>query len=347
MYKTVIRPVLFRIQPERVHGMVAGLLSLLFSIPGIAFLVKKWYSINDRRLERTLWGLRFSNPVGIAAGFDKEARLYNHLANFGFGHVEIGTVTPLGQKGNPKPRLFRLPADNALINRMGFNNEGADAVVHNLKKNKPKVIIGGNIGKNTLTPADQAVKDYCSCFSALFDHVDYFVVNVSCPNIAGLSKLQDKDELMSLLTAVQRLNAGRPVRKPILLKISPDLTHGQLDEVIEIVTETGLDGIVATNTSTRREGLTTDAEMIKAIGNGGLSGVPLRTKSTNTIAYLHKKSEGKIPIVAVGGIFSAADALEKLEAGASLVQVYTGFIYEGPGLARRINKAILRKADRR
>jgi dihydroorotate dehydrogenase len=340
MYQTIIRPFLFLFPPEKVHGFVACCLRLLFAVPLMAAIVRKLYTFRHPSLEREVFGIRFPNPVGIAAGFDKEARLYNLLGNFGFGHVEIGTVTPLPQAGNPRPRLFRLPKDHALINRMGFNNHGVRAIVKNLLNDRPSVIIGGNIGKNTLTPNEDAIADYCICFEDMFDHVDYFVVNVSCPNIAGLSKLQDKDELLALLHAIQAVNQAKPRPKPVLLKISPDLTDKQLDEVIEIVEDTSISGLIATNTSARREGLTTSIEKIDAIGSGGLSGKPLQRKSTRTISYLFEKSGGKIPIVAVGGIFTADDAIEKLRAGATLVQVYTGFVYEGPGIARRINKKI-------
>ncbi len=316
---------------------------LLF-FPGAAWLCRRLYRLNDPRLEREVFGIRFSNPVGVAAGFDKEAGLYGALSCFGFGHVEVGTVTPLGQKGNPKPRLFRLPEDQALINRMGFNNKGLKTFVRKLKRRNNKLIVGGNIGKNTQTPAEEAIADYCRCFEALFELVDYFTVNVSCPNIAGLQALQDKEGLLELLNAIQRINRQKPKIKPVLLKISPDLNHSQLDDVIGLVRKTGLDGIVATNTSTRREGLTATPEKVKRIGKGGLSGRPLRDKSTHTIAYLHEKGKGQIPIVGVGGILTPKDALEKLAAGASLVQVYTGFVYYGPSLAKNINAAILRNA---
>lgn len=342
MYKSFIRPILFFFDPEKIHHFVSFMLRFACSIPGIPRVLKKIYGVNHPELEREVFGLRFPNPVGIAAGFDKEAKLFNQLACFGFSHVEVGTVTPKGQPGNPKPRLFRLPADQALINRMGFNNAGLEVFAQNLRKAKPDIIIGGNIGKNTLTPNEQAIEDYCRCFNDLFDLVDYFVVNVSCPNIANLAKLQDKDELVALLNAIQKINHSKPDKKPVLLKIAPDLNNGQLDEVIEIVFETGIDGLIATNTSTLRQGLTTPSTKVDALGNGGLSGKPLRGRSTQVIRYLHEKSEGKIPIIGVGGIMEPEDAIEKLKAGATLVQVYTGFVYSGPAIARRINKAILR-----
>ncbi len=342
MYRNILRPLLFLFPPEFIHRMVSFILPGFFRIPGTASLVKKTYRVNHPKLERNLFGLRFPNPVGIAAGFDKEARLYNALANFGFGFIEIGTVTPKGQKGNPKPRLFRLPKDKALINRMGFNNDGVEAFAHNLKKNHPKVIIGGNIGKNTATPNDKAAEDYCYCFEKLYDLVDYFVINISCPNIKDLSGLQDKGNMLNLLQAIQKINFSKPGKKPVLLKISPDLNASQLDEVLDIVTETKLDGIIATNTSSLREGLSSGTEKLEKIGQGGLSGKPLQNKSINIIEYIHKKSKGRIPIIGVGGIFTSYDAIKALEAGANLVQVYTGFIYEGPTIAKTINKHIIR-----
>ena len=341
MYKFFIRPLLFLFPPETLHKWVTLSLKLLFGIPGSTWLARKIYLIEHPLLERELFGIRFPNPVGIAAGFDKEGTLYKHLSNFGFGYIEVGTVTPLGQTGNPKPRLFRLPGDQALINRMGFNNHGVYDMVEKLRKNNTRVIIGGNIGKNTLTPNEMAIDDYCHCFKVLFDHVDYFVVNVSCPNIEGLSKLQDKDELVSILNAIQKINREKPLQKPVLLKISPDLNDKQLDEVIDMVRITGLSGIIATNTSTKRDGLITDVETIQKIGKGGLSGKPLQKKSTDTIAYIHKHSGGTIPIIASGGIFTGSDAVETLKAGAALLQVYTGFVYEGPSIAKNINKAII------
>lgn len=340
-YQKIVRPALFFVPPESVHRIVAILLPLLLAIPGVSRVVRNHYCINHPKLEREVFGIRFPNPVGIAAGFDKEARLYNVLSDFGFGHIEIGTVTPLGQKGNPRPRLFRLPKDKALINRMGFNNHGIEHFTNQLKKRKPRVIVGGNIGKNTLTPNERAVDDYCRCFSELFPHVDYFVVNVSCPNIKDLDKLQNRDELVVLLEQIQKINHSHQSPRPILLKISPDLNNGQLDEVIDIIRETKLDGIVATNTSSLREELVTDPKIVSSAGQGGLSGQPLRDKSTRVIRYLHEKSGGNIPIIGVGGISSPQDALEKINAGATLVQVYTGFIYNGPSLARQINKSLI------
>lgn len=340
MYKIFIRPLLFLIPPERVHHLVVACLKLCFAIPGVRALTGKMYRVQHPSLETELFGLRFPNKVGLAAGFDKKADIYNHMAAFGFGHIEIGTVNPLPQPGNPKPRLFRLKKDKALINRMGFNNPGVDTFVKNLKKQKPKLIIGGNIGKNTLTTEDKTIDDYLTCFEKLFDYVDYFVINVSCPNIEGLTKLQDKGELIGLIAQINERNLQKPVRKPILLKISPDLNHQQLDDVLHVVTSSGIDGIIATNTTTTRNALKTPADKVEKLGKGGLSGQPLKDKSTQTIRYLAQKSGGTMPIIGVGGIHSPQDALEKLEAGASLIQIYTGFIYEGPGLVKKIHKKL-------
>ncbi len=341
MYRRLIRPILFVFPPEWIHRAVARLLPFFFSIPGVRGWIRSNYIVKDSRLEREVFGIRFPTPVGMAAGFDKEVTLYNELADLGFGHVEIGTVTPRGQKGNPKPRLFRLPADKALINRMGFNNHGTDACIRNLKRKNPKVIIGGNIGKNTSTPNEKAAEDYSFCFQELFDFVDYFVVNISCPNIKDLSKLQNKEETIKILNELQDINRRKKKPKPVLLKISPDLSHSQLDEIIDIVRETRLDGIVATNTTLSRDNLQASRTKAERIGQGGLSGHPLKDKATRAIAYLHKKSSGAIPIIGAGGIMQPSDAMEKLKAGASLVQVYTGFIYSGPSLAKKINKRIL------
>lgn len=299
------------------------------------------YVVEDARLERKLFGLTFKNPVGLAAGFDKNAVLYNELANFGFGFIEIGTVTPKGQAGNPKKRLFRLKADQGIINRMGFNNEGLEAAIKQLKKNKGKLIIGGNIGKNTQTKPEDYTEDYLACFNALHPYVDYFVLNVSCPNVGSHAKLNDKEYLLELIGAVQKANKTFTTQKPILLKIAPDLNKGQLDEIVALIAETNLDGVIASNTSTDRTGLKASEAELEQIGNGGLSGQPIKEKSTQVIKYLADKSNKAFPIIGVGGIHSAEDALEKIEAGADLVQIYTGFIYEGPKLIKEINKAIL------
>jgi len=321
--------------------MATGWLTFLCKIPGIPALIRALYAVDDKRLERKLFGLTFKNPVGLAAGFDKDARWFNELTNLGFGFIEIGTLTPKPQIGNPQPRLFRLPEDQGLINRMGFNNLGAEDAVHRLKNRKTNLIIGGNIGKNTATSNDDALADYVFNFNTLHDYVDYFVVNVSCPNVKDLTKLQDTPFLLSLLGELKQINSTKQKPKPILLKIAPDLNNSQLDEIIEIVAQTKIDGIIATNTTTSREGLKTDKKRVEEIANGGLSGLPVRERSTEVIRYLAEKSNKAFPIIGVGGIHSPEDALEKIKAGADLVQIYTGFIYEGPGLIKAINKKIL------
>lgn len=330
--------------PEWVHHRVTEMVKFGFRIPGVRAIARKTMVVKHPKLEREVFGLRFPNPVGMAAGFDKEGKLYNELADMGFGFVEIGTFTPVGQKGNPKPRLFRIPNDEGLINRMGFNNSGAVAAAERIKKNKPNCIIGGNIGKNTATPNAEAIKDYEAAFDTLFPYVDYFVVNVSCPNITDLHELQDKEALLQILETVTRLNKLKNTPKPILLKVSPDLNQNQLDDTLAIVEQTHLDGIIATNTSVSREGLQTSPERIAEIKNGGLSGKPIRERSTEVIRYIAEKTQKRIPIIGVGGIMTPEDAIEKLDAGADLIQVYTGFIYEGPFIAKKINKAILRKS---
>jgi dihydroorotate dehydrogenase len=343
MYKHLIRPVFFLFGPEKIHHFVVSLIKFGFKFPGIAWCTEKCLSFKNPSLNRTVFGLHFSNPVGLAAGFDKNATFYNEFSRLGFSFIEIGTVTPLAQPGNPKPRSFRIPDDKALINRMGFNNNGAEEAVVNLKKRKTNIILGGNLGKNTITPNDKAVDDYVVTFNKLYDYVDYFVVNVSCPNISDLHKLQDKDSLLIILKELIDQRSKKQKFKPILLKISPDLNFSQIDEVLEIVSETNIDGIVATNTTTGRYHLTISDEDIHRFGNGGLSGKPLRERSTEIIRYIHQKTNGKLPIIGVGGIMTSEDAIEKLKAGASLVQIYTGFIYEGPMLVKRINKAILKE----
>ncbi|MRI02003.1 quinone-dependent dihydroorotate dehydrogenase [Kriegella sp. EG-1] len=344
MYKTIVRPLFFLLDPERVHYITFNLVKVLSSL-GFGSIFKAIYTVTDERLEREVFGLKFKNPVGLAAGFDKNAVLYNELSNFGFGFIEIGTLTPKAQPGNPKQRLFRLKADQAIINRMGFNNDGVMEAVEKLKK-KHKVLIGGNIGKNKITPNDEATKDYLICFDALFDHVDYFVVNVSSPNTPGLRELQDKAPLTALLKELKTANAKRGIKnnndgKPILLKIAPDLTDNQLLDIIDIVNETKIDGVIATNTTISREDLQSD--LIYTEEKGGLSGKPLTKRSTEVIRFLSVKSNKAFPIIGVGGIHSAEEAIEKLEAGASLIQLWTGFVYEGPALVKKINKAILEK----
>lgn len=344
MYKSLLKPLLFRLDPEKAHHLIVTLLKFTLSIPGMKGLFNGWFASNEKELEKEVFGLKFKNPVGLAAGFDKDGKYYESMEHLGFGFIEIGTVTPLGQEGNPKPRLFRLPKDNALINRMGFNNEGVTALVNRLKKkSNNSTIIGGNIGKNKNTPNESATDDYLKSFEALFPYVDYFVVNVSSPNTPGLRELQEKEPLTHLLSTLQKRNSEYTLRKPILLKIAPDLTNEQLDDIIDIVKATRLDGIIATNTTIGRDGLMTAKSEMEAIGNGGLSGDPVREMSTGVIKYIHEKTNGGIPIIGVGGIRTAEDALEKLAAGASLVQVYSGLVYEGPGMIRRINKGLLRK----
>ena len=343
MYKSIIRPIFFLFDPEKIHHFTFSLVKVMSKIPFVSSIFRGLYQVNDKRLERNLFGLTFKNPVGLAAGFDKNAVLYNELANFGFGFIEIGTVTPKGQVGNPKQRLFRLKDDKGIINRMGFNNEGLSSAISQLKKNKGKVIIGGNIGKNTATKPENYTEDYTVCFEELLPYVDYFVLNVSCPNVSSHAKLEDAAYLKELITEVHKINNSKEKQKPILLKIAPDLNNNQLDEIIDLVAKTKIDGVITSNTSVDRTGLKASEERLKAIGNGGLSGQPIKSKSTRVIKYLADNSNKAFPIVGVGGIHSEKDALEKIEAGADLVQIYTGFIYEGPSLIKRINKAILKK----
>ncbi|MFD1096610.1 quinone-dependent dihydroorotate dehydrogenase [Salegentibacter chungangensis] len=336
MYKSFIRPLLFKFDPEKVHYFTFSFLKKIFKIPGVKSFLRKKFQLEDPALEREVFGLKFKNPVGLAAGFDKDAKLYKELSGLGFGFIEVGTVTPKPQPGNEKKRLFRLKQDEAIINRMGFNNGGVEEMVERLKKNKD-VLIGGNIGKNKITPNADAVEDYKICFDALYDYVNYFVVNVSSPNTPNLRELQDKEPLTRLLKTLQEMNEQRPLHKPILLKIAPDLIDEQLLDIIDIVKETRIAGVIATNTTISREGLKSDSKNEM----GGLSGKPLKNRSTEVIRFLSEKSGKAFPIIGVGGIHSADDAIEKLKAGASLVQLYTGFIYEGPALIREINKKVL------
>lgn len=342
MYKQLLKPLLFKLNPEKAHYLTFDLLKLGMGHAFGRSITKNIFQFNHPKLEKELFGLKFKNPVGLAAGLDKDAKAFNELACLGFGFIEIGTLTPKAQPGNDKPRLFRLPKDSAIINRMGFNNEGVDAAVERLKHKKTNTIIGGNIGKNKVTPNEDAVKDYEYCFNALFDVVDYFVVNVSSPNTPNLRELQDKKPLTDLLLHLQNINNAKAKRKPLLLKIAPDLTDSQLDDIIEIVKTTKIDGIVATNTTIAREPLTYPKQEIEAIGMGGLSGKPLTKRSTEVIRYLKTKSNNAFPVIGVGGIHSPEDALEKIQAGADLIQLYTGFIYEGPSLIKRINKALIK-----
>jgi dihydroorotate dehydrogenase len=341
MYKFVVRPLLFLLSPEIVHSVVVKLVKVSFAIPGVKYIINRAFKYSNPALKRQVFGINFENPVGLAAGFDKNAELFNHFDSFGFSFIEIGTLTPLGQPGNPKPRSFRLKADKALINRMGFNNYGVKNAKNNLQNRKHNVIIGGNIGKNTSTPNTNAPQDYLECFKELYDVVDYFVVNVSCPNIKDLKQLQDVDNLRGILTLLVNHRSIQTTKKPILLKVSPDLTPEMLNSNIEIAQEYGLDGFVATNTTVSRNGLKTASEQIQNIGNGGLSGSPLKDRSTELIRQIFKKTNGTMPIIGVGGILTPEDAIEKLNAGASLVQVYTGFIYSGPSLVKNICKGLV------
>ena len=338
MYQKLIKPLLFRFDPEAVHYFTFSAIKLLSALPFASAIIRALYLVKDQRLEREVFGLKFPNPVGLAAGFDKNAVLFKELSNFGFGFIEIGTLTPKGQAGNPKKRLFRLQEDEAIINRMGFNNEGVDDAVKRLKKNK-NVLIGGNIGKNKITPNEEAVNDYIYCFNALFDYVDYFVVNVSSPNTPNLRALQDKEPLTHLLSTLKELNEEKNAPKPILLKIAPDLSDDQLLDIIDIVTSVKIDGVIATNTTLNREGLQSKHKEEA----GGLSGKPLTQRSTEVIRFLVEKSNNAFPIIGVGGIHSPDDAIEKLNAGAALVQLYTGFVYEGPAAVKNINKALLKQ----
>jgi dihydroorotate dehydrogenase len=340
MYKIFIRPLLFLFDPEKVHYFTFSFIKIISKIPLVSYFLKKTYQVKDERLTQNLFGLEFENPVGLAAGFDKNGVLYNELSNFGFGFIELGTVTPLPQEGNQKKRLFRLKKDYGLINRMGFNNNGVKLLVKKLKGRKTNIIIGGNIGKNTSTLSENVIEDYKTNFKELHQYVDYFVINVSCPNVGSMAKLQDKDFQIELLEELQAFNNIQSIQRPILLKIAPDLNNNQLDEVIEIVKITKIDGVIASNTSINREGLNTSDQKLQKIGNGGLSGLPVKERSTQVIRYLSENSNSGFPIIGVGGIHSEDDAIEKIKAGASLVQVYTGFIYEGPKLVKDINKKI-------
>ncbi len=341
-YRRFLKPLLFLLDAEVAHKITFSFLKIVFTIPGVKNLVASCYKTRHHSLEKTICGLKFENPVGLAAGLDKDAKLFDELSAFGFGFIEIGTVTPLVQKGNPKPRLFRLPNDEALINRMGFNNDGAASAAKRLKKRKSNLIIGGNIGKNKNTPNENAVDDYIKCFNELFDVVDYFVVNVSSPNTPNLRELQDKKPLTEILESIQKINLSKPHPKPVFLKIAPELSYEQIDEIIEIVLVTKIQGIVSTNTTISRENLRTPDSELQTVGAGGLSGKPIRERSTEVIRYIAQKSKRGFAIIGSGGIHSPEDAIEKLNAGADLIQLYTGFIYEGPGLVKRINKALIK-----
>ncbi len=343
MYRYLFRPLLFLLGPETIHNLLVGLIKVFLKFSPLAGIAGKLFKPRQTGLRREFLGMHFDHPVGLAAGFDKDAALVDELEHFGFSFVEIGTVTPRPQPGNPKPRSFRLPRDQALINRMGFNNQGVEQAAIRLSKSRHRIIIGGNLGKNTQTSNEEAIQDYHFAFEQLYDHVDYLVVNLSCPNIQNLSELQDKPHTLEILHRLTNLRDKKAQGKPILLKISPDLSTEQLDDVIDIFYSSGIDGIIATNTTISREGLSTHGEKVQRIGHGGLSGTPLKDRSTRIIRYLSEKSNGQIPIIGVGGIMSGADAKEKLEAGATLIQVYTGFIYNGPAFVRHINQALAKQ----
>ena len=340
MYKKIFRPILFQFDPELIHKFICFILRL----PLFTKLLKLTFDFHSPELEREVCGIKFKNPVGLAAGFDKNAEMVNQLNDLGFGYIEIGTVTPRSQPGNDKPRLFRLPKDRALVNRLGFNNSGVEIVRKNLLKLKRKCIVGGNIGKNKITPNKKAVDDYISSFNQLHDVVDYFVVNVSSPNTPGLRELQETSALLEILVQLQKQNQSMDIQKPIFLKISPDLNNAQLDDIIEVVLKTKIAGVIATNTTTGRGNLLSTEEKIKKAGAGGLSGRPIKNISTEIIRYLADKSNNAFTIIGVGGIHSSEDAIEKLNAGASLVQIYTGLIYEGPGLIKRIKKYLINQS---
>lgn len=343
MYKLLIRPLLFRYDPEAIHHFVFNMLAYKGRIPGFNWLLNVLFNYKNPKLQKVLFGITFPNPVGLAAGFDKDAKLIDELSSFGFGFIEIGTLTPRAQVGNDKPRLFRLPKDEALINRMGFNNEGLEAAVSRLRKRSSKVVIGGNIGKNKDTPNDKAFSDYMLCFEALHPYVDYFVVNVSSPNTPGLRELQDKEPLKRLLSHVKGLSRSKEKVKPVLLKIAPDLSTSQLDDIVEILHETKTDGVIATNTTISRDNLVTPNEEVNTFGPGGLSGKPLTLKANEVISYLREKLGPSYPIIGVGGVMNPQDAVDKLKAGADLIQIYTGFVYEGPAFVKKINKTILKQ----
>ncbi len=343
MYKLFVRPLLFSFDPEWVHYFTLNALRLINKIPLTSWLLRKIYSYENPSLEKELFGIKFKNPVGLAAGFDKNGKYISELSNLGFGFIEIGTITPRPQPGNPKKRLFRVYNDLAIINRLGINNDGSHICAERLKKNKSEIIIGGNIGKNSSTSNENADADYIQNFETLHQYVDYFVLNVSCPNVSNFTKLQDVEFLKKLIPQLKKINSTKPKKKPILIKISPDLNQDQLDETIDLIMSENLDGIIATNTTTSRDNLKTNKSEIQEIGNGGLSGEPLKNKSTEVIRYISKKTNSKLPIIGVGGIMNPKDAIDKLKAGADLVQIYTGFIYSGPSIVKKINKLISKK----
>lgn len=340
MYKHILKPILFRFNPETAHNLTMSAIAMLRHIPFARSIVRAIYKRESPSLEKEVFGIKFPNPVGLAGGLDKNGEFYNDLANFGFGFVEIGSLTPQPQDGNPKPRCFRVPQDKALINRFGINNKGVRNAVEHLKKNRPEVIVAANISKNTTSINEDAAKDYESAFALLYDFVDMFVVNVSCPNVVGLTSLQDITFLSEIVDKLLNLRMYYDEYRPILLKVSPDLSKEQLDDIMDYCLRSGIDGIVAGNTTRSRDGLTISQEKIEKIGNGGMSGAPVHKKNLELVRYIHTKSEGKLPIIGVGGIMSEEQAKAMIEAGASLVEIYSGFIYEGPALVKRIIKSL-------
>jgi len=346
VYKRIIKPLFFLLPAETAHHFTVTLLDLVLKIPGGEWLLRKIFCVTNPSLQKDIFGINFPNVIGLAAGFDKDGKHLRAMSAIGFGFIEVGTVTPLPQPGNAKPRLFRLPKDEALINRMGFNNQGVDVVASRLKHFRSShhhpVIIGGNIGKNKSTPNEKALRDYEICFEKLFDCVDFFVVNVSSPNTPGLRDLQGKGPLKNILLRLQELNHQHENAKPILLKIAPDLSNDQLNDIVEIVLETNLSGVIATNTTLSRNDLKTSSNEIEKAGAGGLSGKSIARRSTEIIRYLKSKSQNKFVIIGVGGIHSPQDAQEKISAGADLIEIYTGMIYEGPSLMKRILKSLLK-----
>ena len=336
MYKHLIRPILFRFNPETAHNLTFSALSILRHIPFARSIMRAVYKRESPSLEKEVFGLKFPNPVCLAGGLDKNGEYYNDMANFGFGFVEIGSLTPLPQDGNAKPRCFRVPQDKAIINRFGINNKGVKNAVEHLKKERPNVIVAANISKNTTSINEDAAKDYESAFALLYDFVDMFVVNVSCPNVVGLTSLQDISFLSEIVDRLLNLRMYYDNYRPILLKVSPDLSKEQIDDIVEYCLRSGIDGIVAGNTTRSRDGLTISKEEIEKIGNGGMSGAPVHKKNLELVRYIHSKTEGKLPIIGVGGIMSEENAKAMIDAGASLVEIYSGFIYEGPSLIKRI-----------
>lgn len=342
LYRLFIKPIAFLIDPEKAHHLTVSSFRTLLAIPIVNHLIQSYFRVDHPSLEREVFGIKFPNPVGLAAGFDKDGKYYDVMSHLGFGFVEIGTVTPKPQDGNPKQRLFRLPQDKGLINRMGFNNEGVEAMIYRIRDRKIKnIVIGGNIGKNKVTPNEQAIDDYDYCFTKLYPYVDYFVVNVSSPNTPGLRSLQDKKPLTQLLAHVIQRRDKQSQWKPVLLKISPDLNDSQLDDVLSIFSEIKVDGIIATNTTISREGLQTSGRDIESVGNGGLSGLPLHNRSVEVVRYI-RKHNATLPIIGVGGITNAQQAQNMLDAGADLIQVYSGMVYSGPSLIKNIKKSLIK-----